>query len=57
MWIATPLIFEPQTERRKEQMFIQTMKEVIAALVFFALIFVLPGVLILYSDWKKGWFK
>ena len=38
-------------------MFIQTMKEVIAALVFFALIFVLPGVLILYSDWKKGWFR
>ena len=39
-------------------MFIQTMKEVIAALVFFALIFVLPGVLMLYSDWKKkkGWF-
>ena len=38
-------------------MFIQTMKEVIAALVFFALIFGVPGVLILYSDWKKGWFR
>ena len=35
------------------------MKEVIAALVFFALIFVLPGMAVLHHDWrkKKGWFK
>ena len=45
--------------KRRKEMFIQTMKEVIAALVFFALIFGVPGVLMLYSDWrkKKGWFK